>query len=114
MPLTANLSSQFDIRITNDAGGSFTVNNPGRSFTIISVSVYDTGVGTAVSIQKNGSATVAALTTPGSAGWYELVITTANADFSNADYLAVAPGNAAITDIIIRCIGNPSSSLTVT
>ena len=135
MAATGQISSTFNLYITNDSGTAFTVTNPGRAFTVVAVMVANSNAAArTVRIRKNNNAgTDLLIATGGAAGFVDVTANTqllimgpnqgggavgglnvaSGINFTAADNIWIDPEDADISPIIIYCQGNPSQNLTV-
>jgi len=137
MAVTADISSSFVIRASQGSAAAETVNitNPGRSFTVQSISVKWIALQSTISESTVQVSNVSAagvvnnlfnapiLANRSSLASYEadaspnniLNLTPAgNASFSATDNIRIAiAGAASQCEVVLYCIGNPSQSLTV-
>jgi hypothetical protein len=138
MAVTADISSSFVLRATQGAAAAetVTITNPGRAFTVQSLSVKWTAVEATISsstiqVSKvaSGGAVTNFFTAPikanrASLASYEAdaspnnVLTLspeANNVFTSTDNVQIAvAGGASQCEVVLYCIGNPSQTLTVT
>ena len=127
MGATGQISSTFHFYITNDSGTPFTVINPGRTFTVVSVMVANSNVGgRTVRIRKNNNAGEDLLiATGGAAGEVDVpantqlllmgpnqaggavggLNVTTGINYTASDNIWIDPQDGNISPIIIYCQG---------
>jgi len=132
MANTASICSTFDVTVLLDppfGNGSTGItvpnvgprgNTPGRPFRVQQVLVTASGgAGLSVRVRQNDAAgaSVALLANPGGAVVDEpAIVAEANTVFAEDDdlYLDLAAGlNDTVSKVIVRCLGNPAQSLTL-
>ncbi len=103
MAASSQISSTFDISVTLDSAATHTVTNPGRSFRVVQIAVYNAG-GTPNITVTDGSANIAATQATVANAWKLLALTEANCDLTSAENLVITNANASTTKLIITCV----------
>ena len=114
--MPASISSTFIIEYNQAAGqGTFTIANPGRAFTVLSV--LCTGLNTsAITCRKNtgGGATFATSTlATNDLNDFPSTMTIADATLTASDNIHITIATANATQVKFLCIANDAEALTV-